>query len=104
MAGQNAQPQLAAAAPLHHSADQGLLPEGPAAAATFLMWRAQIRLVGLDAAAQQACGIGPERGAHLVQQRPGRAVAPKAAVALQLERGDPLLVAADEEDGQKPGA
>lgn len=68
----------------------------------FLMRGAYIRLVGLDPPAEQLPRIGPEGRGHLVQQQPGRAVAPDPRVALELEGGDALLVATHEEQRQEP--
>src|SRR5262249_57144960 len=61
-----------------------------------------VGLVGLDPAAQPILGAVPEAGAHLVEQRPCGLVAGDPAIALKLERRDPLLVARHEEDRKEP--
>jgi len=68
------------------------------------MRSAKIRLVGLDEAREQGARIRAQHGAELVQEQPGRLVAPDPGVSLELEGGDALLVTFHEEDGEQPGA
>ena len=77
------------------------------AAATFAgLGRAEIALVGLDRASHrlgQRRPLGIDHGAaDLVQPGPGRLVAAKAQLALELGRGDPALRRCHQEDRQKP--
>jgi hypothetical protein len=62
-----------------------------------------VGLVDLDQPDQPAFGPMAQCRAKLVEQRPSRLVASEPRIALQLECGDALLVAAHEEDRPEPG-
>ena len=87
---------------LDGSADDGLVTDLPASPQAVLVGRADVRLVDFDQASQAIPSPVREGRAELVQQGPRGPVARQAAVALELQGRDPLLVARQEEDRKEP--
>ena len=85
---------------LDRAGDDGLAGGTPAALAGLAA--ADEGLVGLDVAAERAAIRIDHGAADLLQPGPGRAVAAKAQLPLQLQRRDPALAGGHQVDREKP--